>query len=371
MNWRKNREKIQVRKWLVLLLPFSFFLLYLAQRWEGFAEWVFSRNIYNWIAQIQSFIIGMIPFSVMEWGIVVLPFLFLLLIIWFLFYLIQNKGYRKKIIIKACWNTAAFLAVFFFWYTITCGVNYHRYSFSYYSGLELEEYSIEELEGLCYSLVEQANELRGQLSEVDGVTALSFYNYKEMSREANKAMKKLSVQYPVLKGYYPPVKGIVFSNAMSEIGLTGVYCNFTMESNVNINVPIYTIPATMCHELSHLRGFMREDEANYIGYLACICSDNIEFQYSGVMSALVYAGNRLYKEDKKRYDAVRKMYSTGIMNDLRADSNYWQPYQDTTVSAVSDSINEAFLKANKQSDGLKSYGRIVDLLLAEYRSKNQ
>ena len=32
-------------------------------------------------------------------------------------------------------------------------------------------------------------------------------------------------------------------------------------------MPFYNIPHTICHELSHLKGYMREDEANFIGYL--------------------------------------------------------------------------------------------------------
>ncbi|HPE16562.1 MAG TPA: DUF3810 family protein, partial [Oscillospiraceae bacterium] len=34
-----------------------------------------------------------------------------------------------------------------------------------------------------------------------------------------------------------------------------------------------------------------------------------------------------------------------------------------------DRMNDAYLKANAQRDGVKSYGRMVDLLLAEYRDE--
>ena len=49
-------------------------------------------------------------------------------------------------------------------------------------------------------------------------------------------------------------------------------------------MPYYNIPHTICHELSHLKGFMREDEANFIGYLACIGSDSPDFRYSGYLT---------------------------------------------------------------------------------------
>ncbi|MFR5730890.1 MAG: DUF3810 family protein [Clostridium sp.] len=36
---------------------------------------------------------------------------------------------------------------------------------------------------------------------------------------------------------------------------------------------------------------MREDEANFIGYLACVSSENEAFRYSGYLTGWVYAGN--------------------------------------------------------------------------------
>ena len=39
---------------------------------------------------------------------------------------------------------------------------------------------------------------------------------------------------------------------------------------------------------------MREDEANFIAYLACTGSDNVYLQYAGWVYALIYAANALY-----------------------------------------------------------------------------
>ncbi len=56
----------------------------------------------------------------------------------------------------------------------------------------------------------------------------------------------------------------------------------------------YNIPFTACHELAHLRGFMQEQEANFIGYLAGTRSDSLEFNYSGYMLGWIYCTNALY-----------------------------------------------------------------------------
>ena len=132
-------------------------------------------------------------------------------------------------------------------------------------------------------------------------------------------------------------------------------------------IPDYSIPSTMLHELAHLRGFMREDEANFIAYLAGMESDHPEIQYSSTMLALIISGNALYDEDTSLYFEIRDQYSKEIVNDIRANARYWQQYEDTVISTMSNKINDTYLKANDQSDGVKSYGRMVDLLLAKYR----
>ncbi len=38
------------------------------------------------------------------------------------------------------------------------------------------------------------------------------------------------------------------------------------------------------------------------------------------------------------------------------------------MAAVSTDVNNAYLKINGQQDGVNSYGRMVDLLLAEFKT---
>ena len=114
---------------------------------------------------------------------------------------------------------------------------------------------------------------------------------------------------------------------------------------------------------------MREDEANFIGYLACVNSDSAELRYSGYMLALVHTGNKLYEADKDRYLELRKKYSAGVSLDFAENSQYWKQYRDTTLSNAGEKMNNTYLKMNSVEDGTKSYGRMVDLLLAERRKR--
>ena len=114
---------------------------------------------------------------------------------------------------------------------------------------------------------------------------------------------------------------------------------------------------------------MREDEANFIGYLACLRSDEPYIRYSGLYCALSYSMNALYSVSPERYFAIRKHYHERLKADAAALSAYWQPYFHTPAAKLSDAVNDTYLKANNLTDGVHSYGRMVDLLLAEARAE--
>ncbi|WP_312642025.1 DUF3810 domain-containing protein [Hydrogenoanaerobacterium sp.] len=362
----------QRRVWLLLLLPISVLITLLAKGVPAVAEQVFARGIYRWMSQAMSAVTGLLPFSLLEFGIIALILILIVFLCKLIHKLAKNKEQREEITKRAALNLFCVVSVVYFIFTVLCGVNYYRYPFSHYSGLAIQPSSVEELYALCTELAQQANTLRTQISQEDanGVTRVFGEGYRPVAEQARQAMKALAEEYDVLKGYYPRPKQVLFSTFMSRTEITGIYSPFTMEANVNVAATEYTIPATMCHELSHLRGFMREDEANFIAYLGCLASDDIRFQYSGTMLALVYAGNQLFRQDLQLYQQLQATYNDGVTRDLDADYYYWLQFEDTIISAVSNTVNDTYLKANSQTDGVKSYGRMVDLLLALRRSKN-
>jgi hypothetical protein len=135
-------------------------------------------------------------------------------------------------------------------------------------------------------------------------------------------------------------------------------------------------PATMCHELAHLRGYIFEDEANFISFLACIQSEDIVFQYSGYLSVLYYLDNDFYDAVGRNWE----MYSAQpvISEQVHQDNIFltdeeWDRINgkaliDTEiVDEISDVVVDTTLKVNGVSDGMISYNRVVELLLHYYR----
>ncbi len=360
------------RLWLLLLFPISLLCLNLAKRSVFFAEEVFAKRIFKVFSVGISTLTGWIPFSVAECSVLLLPAAVLFFVIRFVLHMIKNKEERFECCITALMNIACTASVVFFVYVFGCGMNYHRASIAEYRGIAVRDSSKEELFALCKELAAQASVLREDLviyEDEDGVLRLPMSN-RELGILTKEAYENLAEELPILEGFYPAPKGILCSKAFSAMELTGIYTCWTMEANVNVDIPDYSRASTMAHELAHLHGFIREDEANFLSYLACKSSDSSLVNYSGTLLALIYAGNALAGQDMELYGELWSGYHEGIVRDFRDNSAYWEQYKDTVISETTDKVNDAYLKANDQEDGVKSYGRVVDLLLAEYRKNS-
>lgn len=263
------------------------------------------------------------------------------------------------------WSMRVLLAASILWFLfVTCsGINYQRTSFTDSAGIEMQEYTLTELKGTCLWLTEMVNEYAAQVQrDEDGVMQLSLTQYAA-GQLAAQAMEGLGDTYPLLSGSYPTPKPVTFSGILSVLSLTGVYSPLTIEANYNREMTAYNIPFSMCHELSHLRGFMQEQEANYIAFLACTGSENADFCYSGYMLAWIQCTNALYDASREDWSEVRALLTEEVQIDLTANSAFWNTHEGV-LSEVSDQVNDTYLKANGQSDGVLSYEKVVDLLVS-------
>ena len=355
------------RHFLLVLWPVAGLTLLLAKCSEKFAEFVFARGIYRVYRTPISFLTGLLPCSLGELILYALvPAVLSALIVWIV-HMIKTRDHR--VLLRGLLDILCVLGLVFFMFVFGCGANYYRYTYAQCTEMEVVPGTDEELYGLCLSLTDRANALRDTLSDCEneaGVFALPCTD-RALAQRAKNAMTALGEQIPVLHGYYAPPKPVLWSEGMSRLEITGVFFPFTVEANVNVEASDFTIGAAMCHELGHMAGFMREDEANYLAYLACTRSGDPVLEYSGTMLALVYCANALNKSAPARYSLIRERYSDAVRRDLVADADYWKQYDDKPASEFGEKMNDTYLKANAQSEGTKSYGGMVDLLLAEYR----
>lgn len=190
--------------------------------------------------------------------------------------------------------------------TLNCFILYHASTFSeHYFGEDDNVYELGELIGVYNMVAEQCNRLSGIMDrDEDGMVVYSGSLGKDgslldMEDMARELMAQLGEAYEQLDGYYPRPKALLSSDFMCQQHMQGYYFPFSMEANYNDVMHILNFPSTMCHELAHLRGYIYEDEANFIGYLACVQSEDAFFQYAGYLSMLVYLHNDIYRAQKE------------------------------------------------------------------------
>jgi hypothetical protein len=146
-----------------------------------------------------------------------------------------------------------------------------------------------------------------------------------------------------------------------------VYSFFTGEANINVAFPDYTMPYTAAHELSHQRGIAREDEANFMAFLVCIESDDAYIRYSGYLNLYDYVVSALYKADRDLCYKALGAIPPQVRMERSAYSEFFKKYTESTASKVSGVVNDTSLKL-QGTQGTKSYGMVVDLAVAYYKS---
>ncbi len=353
---------------LILLLPLGIILSRMSTLFPNHIENFYSSFVYKIIASILSSITGFLPFSLAELIVICFSTFILFYISKTIFNLFKRKNKIPRILKNFFLNSLATLGIIYFSFQLLWGFNYQRLPLNIIFQLNVRNSSSQELADLCKILVNNSNALRTEIKETqNGVMQLP---YKEniVLKTAYLGYKNASLKYPKLKGNYGTPKGILLSTPMCYTGITGIYFPFTNEANINMAQPDSSLPFTTTHEMAHQRGFAKEDEANYIAYIVCINHPDINFQYSGTLAALSYSFNALQKSDIEKYNKLISTCSNAVLNDLKYNHDFWMHYSGP-VEKINNKINDTYLKSQNQQSGTKSYGAMVDLLLAQYRKK--
>jgi hypothetical protein len=358
---RKGRRS---RTRLVLLagLPLGLALQHLLGRDPALIESLYSRGLYPQLSGLLACLVAWVPFSVAEASLLVLA----AYAAYRLVDALRRRGQRLRALGTLALDAAAAGSAAYFAFVVLWGLNYGRVSFADNAGLDVSPAAVAELEAVSAALVDEANLLREGLPEdYRGRLALPDGRHGALSRVA-AGYAALSEDLPFTAVGCVRARPALLSELLSHLGIAGIFVPLTAEPHVNTTVPPGHLPFFAAHEVAHLAGFAREDEANYLGYLACRRHPDRDYRYSGTLGASIYALgalSRVAPEAARRLAAAR---SPGVQRDVEAIREWWQRYEGR-MSRTSRRVNDAYLKSQGQREGVASYGRMVDLLIAERR----
>ena len=312
-----------------------------------------SRSLLTGISKVMS----VFPFALWE-------FIIILLAAGALITLVIVIIKRRKFFM---WITTILLiaSIIFALFTDIWGLDHYAPELHEELGLEIREYTKEELRKATVYYVDKAAELAKQVPR-DENGLLDRSDYDEWLATAGKSYEKLADEMPVFRGSNAPVKqSLIFWKALSYMGITGIFIDVTAESTVNPDAFVSSLPFTMCHEAAHRLTIAGEDEANFAAFLAASSSDDIIFQYSAYYCASIYVYNALYKADAGAARALWTPEREQLRLDYDAAGNHYEQYEGK-VREVSDKINDTYLKAYSEPSGVQSYGEAADYLIAWY-----
>ena len=341
------------------LIPQLILVQWLAKH-PDWVETYYSTSFYPWISQFFRSLFGWIPFSVGE-------IIYSILIFLGIRYLIRKRQKIKTEPLAFLRNVVMVLAVFYFTFHMVWGLNYYRKPLSETLVIN-DSITILEIKNLTNALIIKTNELQYKITADSTEMVQVPYTRNEIIEKTINNYDHLDAQLPFLAYPRPNIKKSMYSTMSSYMGIGGYLNPFTNEAQVNRKTPVFRFPVVAAHEIGHQIGYSAENETNLIGYLVTAKNEDIYFQYSASAYALSYCLNAVHAFDQVASEELYNQINDGVKKNYQELQDFNDEYQNP-IEPIFQSIFSTFLKANNQADGVKSYSRVVNLLVG-YHKKN-
>lgn len=363
MKTRAGNHHLKRKLSLVLILAVFIFLIFRLKSYPGFTEKYYALETYPFIRQNFLIAFNSLSFSLGD-------ILYIIGIIATIIAIIQI--FKRTLIQKrfrfaghTLMNLIAGLEIALIFFYLFWGLNYFREPVTERLGISDSTYSEAELIQVGNLLIDSVNSKRAALNTRDYErTNDTIY---AISAQAAKKLSEMSQTFRVSE---PMVKSSLLSPAMDYIGTAGYFNPFTGEAQINSGMHIHLRPFVACHEIAHQSGIGGEDEANFMGFIMGIRSEDNFLQYSTYYLAVQEFMSEIRRTDSLAFKDLKSKISVQVMTDLKIETEYWSRYNGLG-SRLNSLFYDNYLKANNQEGGLKSYNKMVRLSMAYYKKQGK
>ena len=365
---------------LIALIPVAYFLP--SALVKGETADFYSEKIFPVVSMISVAISGMFVTSLTEMFVVVgsiSVFVLFILVLIKCVSLCHNKSLRHMfhfmyLVLRAVAIIAIIGALVF---EAMLGLNYHRTTVRRQMHLYSEEVrpfeDYNETLMWAYSGMVEARNALGE--DYNGVAHMST-SFESMVYDANIAVSTIDHYYHLgLSQNYIRAKAVWLSKFWRYTDIVGMYDPFLGEANINTDyLDVLHLPLTICHEISHAKGYGSETDCNTIAALSCINSNRADFRYAGYY----YIFTRLWKtvRDYAAYEGAEMTNYVAldsfrpVLRDMRAYETYLDSFEEGPIaefiSYFSEDANNAFLESNGQQGGTQTYEVPQDVYVEYY-----
>lgn len=327
----------------------------------GFIEKYYSNGLYPLISMGYRFVFGWVPFSVGDVFYALAGVLILRFLVRNLKFLFRKPWlFFREILIVVSFTYFVF---HLFW-----GLNYYRPPLHQTLGLG-HTYTTDELVDFTQDLITRSNTLQLDITGNDTLMVKVPYSRKEIYNMSVLGYTEIAKDIQGFSYVTKSVKSSLFSLPLTYMGYSGYLNPFTNEAQVNSLRVDYRYPMVTCHEEAHQIGYSAENEANFIGFLAASCNKDPYFRYSGYAYMLRYCLNEVHRRDPETFEKLKEEVHKGILKNYTDVAMFWRKYENPAEPVFKNTFN-AYLKANNQTGGIKTYSYVVALLV-NYHKNNR
>lgn len=362
LNFRamKMGKRAKVLSILLIIIIIIKFYVLSAER----VELGYSALFFGSLSRLMRNITGLFSFSIGD-------IIYGLFVLWLLFQLVKmlrflitsaNTGFKKTYLKNLLYRWLVWGASLYIVFNLFWGINYNRKGIAWQIGLKQITYTAEELKQLNQMLVGKVNSSKEAFMQ----TGLAYPSDKTLFIYAAEAYDSLQKKHAFLAYKPASLKTSLWGWFGNYASFTGYYNPFTGEAQVNTTVPKFLQPFTSCHEIAHQLGYAKENEANFVGYLAAKSSGKPLFEYSVYLDMFLYANRNLYITDSTTAKTIRSQLSVPVNEDLKEWRKFNQDHKGIFEPMITW-VYGKFLENNEQPQGILSYDAVTGFLIAYYR----
>lgn len=344
------------------LIAFSIIPQVVLIQWAAASpEWVehyYSTGLYPYLSQSLRFLYGWTPVPI---GDLCYTLLGVVGLVYFGRGIVQIRD-KPLAVIR---NLFVVIAVAFFSFHLLWGLNYHRLPLA--TNMDLDtRYTETELLAFAEMLVEEVNTAQTELAGSPSEAVTYPFDWQKARAMSISGFRDLEGLHPDFAYRQPSLKNSLYSTMLSYMGYGGYLNPFTNEAQVNGRLPLFRYTVVCGHEIGHQLGYSKENETNFIGYLVALNHPDPHFRYSAKAYALAYTLGEVRRRDGKTFEMLYNKLNPGVRKNYAQLEAFWKSFANPAEPVFKSAFNQ-FLKANKQKDGIRSYNKVVGLLLAYHR----
>jgi len=353
-------------------------LLALGQ-WPYFVEHVYARGLSPFLCRTLAMATGWLPISLAEVCLAGGTLAVLLLGGRALWRVATRRARAWPTLRAGLWQLArgaVFVACGFY---AVWGLNYAREAMPQRLGWAAlappdRAAQAEELRALCTEAVQRANAAYRDTFATDDVGTVTRWpgSAGDLERALDvgldEAGRRLGLEPTFLGSRGPSKRPRLLAPLMTRLYLSGFFFPWTGEANVNPQPPDCTTLHIVAHEKSHQRGLAREDEAEFVGFLAGAHAPHPYLRYAAHLFAQHVLLRELGRVDQQAQRALIGTRLPGVARDVDAVAEFWDRHYGKLVR-ISVAVNDTYLKTHGIAQGVLNYGAAAELLVRYARQR--